>query len=245
MVVPWVYDSSGKVIPSAEIEEPPPYFLLTGSDLPGVVDWRGVRYEHLRNGLFISEQASDVQVAELFQELAPSYEQDHVNVEFNHAVYAALVNLATSAISLPIRGVLDFGCGTGVGLAPLRRALPQARLLATDLSRAMVQFAAARGFIPVSMSTERIDLQDQSVDLVVGAFVLGLMRSPRAVTEIARVLTAGGAAAFNVYKPSADWDAKYRRWFEGSGLIIRVSNELEFAGGGISARMPVVVATKG
>lgn len=244
MVVPWTYDQSGVVIPPSDIAEPPPYFVLTGSDLPSVLDWRGVRYEHLRNGLFISEQASDVQVADLFQELAPTYEQDHVNIKFNHVVYETLVNLAAGVIPFPIRQVLDFGCGTGVGLAPLRRAFPHARLLATDLSRAMVQFAAARGFIPVSMNTERIDLQDQSVELVVGAFVLGLMRSQRAVTEIARVLTHGGAAAFNVYKPSTDWDAKYRRWFEESGLVIRVSSERDFAGGDIFARMPVVVATK-
>jgi ubiquinone/menaquinone biosynthesis C-methylase UbiE len=104
--------------------------------------------------------------------------------------------------------VLELACGTGILTRRLRDRLgPDARLVATDLNEAMLNYAA-RKFKPGEgiewKQADAADLlfKDQSFDAVVCQF--GLMFVPdkeKALSEIYRVLKPGGTFLFNV------WDA--------------------------------------
>jgi ubiquinone/menaquinone biosynthesis C-methylase UbiE len=107
--------------------------------------------------------------------------------------------------------VLELACGTGIVTRRLRDRLPKGvRLVATDLSEAMISYAA-RKFMPEEAVEWRqadaadLPFEDESFDSVVCQF--GLMFVPdkaMAISEAYRVLTPGGALLFNV------WDAMER-----------------------------------
>jgi ubiquinone/menaquinone biosynthesis C-methylase UbiE len=102
--------------------------------------------------------------------------------------------------------VLELAAGTGVVSFMLADALPEARIVATDLNPAMLAVAAERGSAP-NLSFEPADAQalpfaDGAFDLVLAQF--GAMFFPDktgAYAEARRVLAPGGTLMFNV------WDA--------------------------------------
>lgn len=108
----------------------------------------------------------------------------------------------------PLQSVLELACGTGIVTRQLRKALPaQTRIVATDLNRAMFEFAQKK-----SQPNENIEWQEadagalpfaaETFDAAVCQF--GLMFVPdkqAAVREAHRVLKRGGVFLFNV------WDA--------------------------------------
>lgn len=104
--------------------------------------------------------------------------------------------------------VLELACGTGIVTRRLRDRLnPDAKLVATDLNEAMLDYARAK-FAPESpvqwQQADATDLPfaDQSFDAVVCQF--GFMFFPdkdKALREAFRVLRPGGTLLFNV------WDA--------------------------------------
>ena len=95
--------------------------------------------------------------------------------------------------------VADVGCGRGTTTGMLTQRLPAAKVIAIDLSAAML--ASARDRIPHAatwfMRTDfcQLPLASQSCDIVVAAFCLYHCVSPGLVIgEIARCLRPGGAA---------------------------------------------------
>ena len=115
-------------------------------------------------------------------------------------------DIARRAAALAPRDVLELAAGTGVVSYLLADALPDAKIVATDLNPAMLAVAAARGSAP-NLSFEPADAQalpfaDGAFDLVLAQF--GAMFFPDKVgayAEARRVLAPGGALMFNV------WDA--------------------------------------
>ncbi len=102
--------------------------------------------------------------------------------------------------------VLELACGTGILTRRLRERLPEgARLTATDLNAAMMEYAA-RKFSPGEPVEWRqadacgLPFADESFEAVVCQF--GLMfvpDKPKAFAEARRVLKAGGRLLFNVW----------------------------------------------
>lgn len=102
--------------------------------------------------------------------------------------------------------VLELACGTGIVTRKLRDTLPKnAKLVATDLNEAMLEYARGK-----FRADERIELkqadatdlpfEDSSFDAVVCQF--GLMFFPdkaKALGEVRRVLIPGGVFFFNVW----------------------------------------------
>jgi len=115
-------------------------------------------------------------------------------------------DLAARAAALAPGSVLELAAGTGVVSFMLAEALPEARIVATDLNPAMLAVAAGPGSAP-NLTFEPADAQalpfaDGSFDLVVAQF--GAMFFPDkagAYAEARRVLAPGGTLLFNV------WDA--------------------------------------
>lgn len=103
---------------------------------------------------------------------------------------AALV--ATSPHSLTGRIVLDAGAGTGAATAALRRR--RARIVAMDLSHAMLAWHAPARPPCVVADIRALPLPGAAVDDCVAAFVLNHLTDPVAgFAELARVTRPGGA----------------------------------------------------
>ena len=91
--------------------------------------------------------------------------------------------------------VLDVGCGTGFLAAGLRRARPDVSVIGSDLSRGMLDRAAAVGARPLLQADAgALPVRDASIDLVVARGVLHhLPDVVAALAEWRRVLVADGA----------------------------------------------------
>jgi ubiquinone/menaquinone biosynthesis C-methylase UbiE len=107
--------------------------------------------------------------------------------------------------------VLELACGTGIVTRRLRDRLPKGvRLVATDLSEAMISYAVRKFNPEVAVEWRQADaadlpFEDKGFDAVVCQF--GLMFVPNkamAVREAYRVLAPGGTFLFNV------WDSMER-----------------------------------
>jgi malonyl-CoA O-methyltransferase len=102
--------------------------------------------------------------------------------------------------------VLDLGCGTGHGAAALAARWPDARVVALDVSRAMLEEAARRQGAArigrVRAEAESIPLADASADLVFSNLMLPWCEDLDAVfAEVARVLKPRGLFTFTTLGP--------------------------------------------
>lgn len=122
---------------------------------------------------------------------------------FNCAPYAA--DLAAQVAALAPARVLEVAAGTGVVTRALVQTLPvTSEIVATDLNRPMLDFAAAQpGFERIvwrQADALRLPFEDGSFDTVVCQF--GVMFFPDKIAgyrEARRVLRPGGRYLFNVW----------------------------------------------
>ena len=149
-----------------------------------------------------SGAAAKAKVVEVFDSLAPTYDQV---VDFFEPFGRALVAAAD-----PPRGgiVLDVACGRGACLRPALEAVgPDGRVLGIDLAPAMVEHLsadlAATGVANAEVrvgDAEAIDLPDASVDVVTAGFMIFFCPDPdRVLSEFARVLKSGGRLALSTF----------------------------------------------
>jgi malonyl-CoA O-methyltransferase len=102
---------------------------------------------------------------------------------------------------------LDLGCGTGVGALALARRYRRGRVLALDLSPAMLREALRRRrpwrrFAALCGDAARLPLAARSVDLVFSNLMLQWCGDPEQVfRECARVLRPGGLLTFTSFGP--------------------------------------------
>jgi len=106
----------------------------------------------------------------------------------------------------PPGDVLEIACGTGIVTRRLRERLdPPVRLVATDLSRAMLDYARAKlagspGIEWREADVAALPFVDAAFGAVVCAFGIMLVADkPAAFRQMRRVLREGGALLFNVW----------------------------------------------
>jgi malonyl-CoA O-methyltransferase len=103
--------------------------------------------------------------------------------------------------------VLDLGAGTGHASRELKRRYSSAKVVALDLSPAMLresarQQALLRRFSPVCADAHRLPLRSGSLDLVLSNLLLEWCHDPDAVFgEVVRVLRPGGLFTFTTVGP--------------------------------------------
>src|SRR5512138_2660718 len=103
--------------------------------------------------------------------------------------------------------VLDLGAGTGHASRELKRRYFSARVVALDLSPAMLRESARqqsllRKFSPVCADAHRLPLRSGSLDLVLSNLLLEWCHDPDAVFgEVARVLRPAGLFTFTTVGP--------------------------------------------
>lgn len=109
--------------------------------------------------------------------------------------------------------VLDLGCGTGELTKKLKTRYPEAKILGMDISREMLD---AMPDFPVSViqaDAHQLPLASQSVDLVVGNFLLPWCEDGLAVLkECHRILKPQGVLIFTALGP--DTMQEYRDYIE-------------------------------
>ncbi|MGH8675312.1 MAG: class I SAM-dependent methyltransferase [Burkholderiales bacterium] len=119
---------------------------------------------------------------------------------------AFATDLARRLPARPQANVLEIACGTGIATRRLRERLdPSLRLVATDLSKAMLDYARAKlgaraGIEWHEADAVRLPFRDGEFGAVVCAF--GVMFVPdrqAALREARRVLGKGGILLFNVW----------------------------------------------
>ena len=215
--------------------------------LPDTVVHKNSTYHHFRDGLYCSPSITDKGMSNLFECLVREfdYEKNYVTKEYNYLVYHRL--LESSSKFLPNRdnlSILDFGCGTGLGYEVIKNYFPNSKIMGFDLSNLMVSVSEQMGYIAVHEERNKMTLSSDSVELVIGIFVLGLMPSNAWIDEIYRVMKSAAIATFNIYLPETDWKAKYNGWFLHEGFEILYNGIDNFSIPGITYDMPVYIVRK-
>jgi malonyl-CoA O-methyltransferase len=110
-------------------------------------------------------------------------------------------------VRLQPAAVLDLGAGTGYTSRALKRRYPAARVVAVDLSHAMLRRSARqqtllRRFARICADAHRLPLRSASMDLVLSNLMLEWCHDPDAVfAEVARVLQPRGLFTFTTVGP--------------------------------------------
>lgn len=126
-------------------------------------------------------------------------------------VYRPIAEELVATAPHPLRGrvVLDAGAGTGAATAALRRS--GAKLLAVDLSPAMLAWHAADRPACVAADVRALPLRADGVDDAVAAFVLNHLGDPIAgLAELARAIRPGGAILAAVFANDSHSEARDR-----------------------------------
>jgi SAM-dependent methyltransferase len=123
-----------------------------------------------------------------------------------HGRHAAevIADLAAEAAATSTPVIADIGCGRGTTACTLAGRLPQARIIAIDLSAALLTVAKSR--LPAAVRAgaacadfHQLPLRDRACDLAVAAFCLYHSPSPGdVIAEIARCLGPGATAIIAV-----------------------------------------------
>jgi SAM-dependent methyltransferase len=124
-------------------------------------------------------------------------------------VYGLLADALIACIPGELAGTraLDLGAGTGVAAAALQRA--GARVVAADAAYGMLRHDAAARPPAVCSDAAALPFRSDSLDHVVGAFVLNHVPDPvTTLTEAERVLRAGGAVVASTFPTVRSHPAK-------------------------------------
>jgi ubiquinone/menaquinone biosynthesis C-methylase UbiE len=101
--------------------------------------------------------------------------------------------------------ILEIGCGFGSATFPLMRLMPQAKLIASEFSTAMLAELKAKLLqrdmlsrcVLMQLNAEEMQFKNESFDMIVGAAILHHLFEPEKVlAACARLLKPGGLAFF-------------------------------------------------
>jgi len=147
-------------------------------------------------------------IREIWDGLAEAWDRNRTVVSgFLRPVTEHLIDLLDP---LPGETILEVGAGPGdTGFLIAERVAPSGRVISTDLAPKMLERARAaaerldiRNIEFAVMEVTALDLDDASVDAVVGRLVYHLVPDPAgAFAEARRVLRRGGRLCYTVFAP--------------------------------------------
>lgn len=141
------------------------------------------------------------------------YQAEHYDrsvIEFEGARYAQALEAGLQTLSVHPREILDVNTGTGFVARKLLALFPQAHIVATDLSEAMLAQAHQRSpqIEYLRADTARLPFPDGSFDLVT------LHNGPPHLFEMARVLRPGGQMLLAFTSGARVPHPLLKRWLE-------------------------------
>lgn len=158
-------------------------------------------------------------MADFFDARAHGYEQHmRTSVSEFDTFYHSIASLV-SPTDQPVN-ILDVGCGTGLELAPILHRAPRARVIAIDLSRAMLSELKARfahrldQITLVRGSYMHIPFGEARYEYAVAVMTLHhLLPEPKRelYTRINRALKPGGVFIYGDWVVSPEEERRYRR----------------------------------
>ena len=160
-----------------------------------------------------------------YRRQAQRYDQSVIELEGGR--YAQALEAGLQALSVQPKRILDVNTGTGFVAHRVLALFPDARIVATDLSEAMLAHARARcpQIELLRADTARLPFPDESFDLVT------LHNGPPHFAEMARVLRAGGQMLIAFTSGARVPRVVLRRWLESAQRFGQV--ELGRAGDGL------------
>jgi len=144
-------------------------------------------------------------ILDLYDRTAGAYEQ-HAALETE--VGRRLLERVAFARSEPAV-VLDLGCGTGIGLAALKKSVKKAQVVGLDVSGAMLARAGKKSRLtrPIRLleaSMEQLPLSARTVDLVFSNLAMPLLEGFGPLfDEVRRVLKPDGMFLFSTFGPAS------------------------------------------
>lgn len=141
------------------------------------------------------------------------YQAEHYDrsvIEFEGARYAQALEAGLQMLSVHPREILDVNTGTGFVARKLLALFPQAHIVATDLSEAMLAQARLRSprIEFIRADTAKLPFADESFDLVT------LHNGPPHLLEMARVLRPGGQMLLAFTSGARVPHLLLKRWLE-------------------------------
>lgn len=140
-----------------------------------------------------------------FQEIAQQYDQ--------HAVLQNLIAdellSRLELINIPVKQVLDLGCGTGYSIKSLSKTFPKAKLCFVDASEIMLKLAKKnkpwfKQYAFVQSRAEELNYIDNSFDCVISNLMLQNCADPDQVfTQVQRVTRENGLFTFSTLGPDS------------------------------------------
>ncbi|MFK7976507.1 MAG: malonyl-ACP O-methyltransferase BioC [Halioglobus sp.] len=150
---------------------------------------------------FVPDDFEKKDVAESFSKAAVSYD---AAAALQRDVGSALLS-RLGAISIPVKTVLDLGCGTGHFGPALRERFPYAHHLGMDIAPGMVAYARSKHSSEhhwAVADAESLPLASNSVDVIFSSLALQwCSRLDLLFAELGRVLRPGGRCVFATLGP--------------------------------------------
>jgi ubiquinone/menaquinone biosynthesis C-methylase UbiE len=153
----------------------------------------------------LTSEEVDNCIHSLFREKAQEYVRAYQATQhFECLLRKAFEEAGFRRFDEPLR-ILDICSGAGNSVIPLLSIFPKAEVIASDLSVELLailkQLLASQGTAEratlVQMNAERLDFEDGTIDLVVGAAALHhLFRPDLTIASCGRILREGGLAVF-------------------------------------------------
>ena len=117
-------------------------------------------------------------------------------------------------VALKPNVILDMGCGTGLGVQSLMKRYRHARVLALDISSAMLQQTRKKSTwwrkpVLICGDAESLPVADNSVDLVYSNLMLQWCESEKVFAELLRVLRPQGLLMFSTFGPDTLKELRY------------------------------------
>jgi ubiquinone/menaquinone biosynthesis C-methylase UbiE len=192
------------------------------SVIPGaLVDFGTVGAKGL-GGILIPQAdigAAKIGITEQFLRDAQTYHERYSNLPY----WTSLITEATKGrFQKPPAIILDIGSGSGNSVLPCLKVFPEARIVATDLSEALLailrdhigsDLLARKRTALVCLDATRAEFAEGSVDLVIGAAILHHLIDPApCIRRTCLALRPGGMAVF--FEP-----------FEAGNAVLRMAYE--------------------
>lgn len=149
------------------------------------------------------------QIERQFQRAANSYDEA---AELQREIFLKLNNMIEPYVGQP-DSIADLGCGTGFGLAQLRKQFKDTTLSGVDISQAMLE--RSTHICPdaelIKADMESLPLNGEQFDLVISSSSLQWCDPDKAISEFARILRPDGHLAIATFGPGThqEWKAAW------------------------------------